>query len=234
MNNGQPKLVAIIPARGGSKRIPRKNIRDFCGIPVLSLTIQKLKATSLFDRIIVSTDDLQVAEIAIESGAEYIERPAELADDFTTTIDVVSSVVLELKYTERSDVLFCCVYPISPEISFEHLSQAMNLFREKDLDFVFAAKRFPSPIFRALVLADDGYSKMVFPEHETNRSQDLDPTFSDAGLFYMGKKEAWVEKRPILNGKSAFIEIGKYESIDVDDEEDWIIAEELFRIRNSK
>lgn len=228
-------MIAIIPARGGSKRIPRKNIRDFHGQPILAHTISELHETKLFKNIFVTTEDEEVASIAIAAGAEVVVRDPELADDYTTTVDVIAATILQIESTKdiSSDV-YCCVYPITPRLPRHFLAEALNQLMNEKLDYVFSAKQYGSSPFRSLVLGADGRSEMQYPEFLNTRTQDLPKLFHDAALFYMGRRDSWVGKKAVLYGNSKFIEVGKYDSVDVDDEEDWQYMSNLHKLREMK
>lgn len=226
-------MIAIIPARGGSKRIPRKNIKKFNGTPILGMTINTLINSQVFDEIFVSTDDAEIAQIAIEYGAKVIQRSKKLADDFTTTSEVMRQIATVLKENSIDQELICCIYPINPFLNVSHILQAKMMLQRDNLDFVFTAKLYESPIQRALIRNDEGYSTFMFSDFMSSRSQDLQDSFRDCAMFYLGRIESWVKCDSPLSGNSKFIPLGKYETIDIDDEEDWIFAEEIFKIRNS-
>jgi pseudaminic acid cytidylyltransferase len=227
-------MIAIIPARGGSKRIPRKNVRDFLGIPIIEHTINQIRATDLFSRIIVSTEDNEIAEIAESAGAEVLFRDVKLADDYTTTVEVIGSCVFQLRDSiDVESEIINCIYPITPMISNEYISPASKLLKSENLDYVFTAKKFESSPARSFKRGINGNAEMYFPEYETIRTQDLPVYYHDAALFYLGRAQAWVERKPILFGNSKFIEIGRYETLDVDDTEDWEFLENLYKIRKA-
>lgn len=222
-------MIAIIPARGGSKRIPRKNIRPFLGVPVICHTINEIRSTELFSRIIVSTEDSEIAQIAQNAGAEIIVRSQSLADDFTTTIDVIADAILQLKKTvDLDNDIVGCIYPVTPMINAQYLVDANQLLTEGNLDYVFTAKEFESSPARSLRIGDDGKTEMYYPENMNLRTQDLPKYYHDAALFYIGRARAWVAKKPILTGDSKFITVGKHETVDVDDIEDWEFLELLY------
>lgn len=226
-------MIAIIPARGGSKRIPRKNIKNFLGSPIICRTISITRDSGLFTNIFVSTEDLEIARIASNSGAEIIHRKQSLADDYTTTAEVISSAVSEINLLEhRGTELVCCIYPVNPSLSGARILQAKELLVSQGLDYVFTAKKFESSPARSLRLGDDGRSEMYFPSFLDTRTQDLPEYFQDAAMFYLGKTFAWLEKRPVLHGNSKFILLDKYETLDIDDEEDWVMMESLYSINN--
>ena len=222
-------MIAIIPARGGSKRIPKKNIKEFLGIPIMQHTIQLIDAMGKFDRIVVTTDDPEIAHIANKSGAEILIRNADLADDFTTTVDVMSDAVEKLGFAETEvSELICCIYPVNPNLNPERIAQAVKLMDSEKLDYVFTAKKFESSPGRALKIGMNGFSEMFFPANLNKRSQDLPDYYQDAAMFYLGKSKAWYQKRPVLYGKSKFLILDKYETMDIDDEDDWIMMERIY------
>jgi N-acylneuraminate cytidylyltransferase len=226
-------MIAIIPARGGSKRIPRKNIKKFNGVPILGMTIETLVNSQVFDEIVVSTEDSEIAQIAIEYGAKVFNRPKSLADDFTTTSDVMQDIAKNIRENSSDEELLCCIYPINPFLNISYISEAEVMLRRENLDFVFSAKPFDSPIQRALIRNQEGYSSFLFNEYMNSRSQDLQESFHDGAMFYLGRLKSWVNCNSPLFGNSKFIPLGKYETVDIDDEKDWIFAEEIFKIRNS-
>ena len=215
-------MIAIIPARGGSKRIPRKNIKSFFGVPILVHAINEIRKTELFSMIVVSTEDEEISQIASSAGAQIIMRDPKLADDFTNTVDVIASAVGQLGlHSNLEKEIVCCVYPVTPELNKKHVSKGLQMLVSERLDYVFTAKPFQSSPMRALKISSEGKSEMNFPENIDKRTQDLPHLYHDAALFYMGMAQTWADKKPILNGNSKFIEVGKYETFDVDDEEDW-------------
>jgi pseudaminic acid cytidylyltransferase len=227
-------MIVVIPARGKSKRIPRKNIRNFFGVPILSHTIFELQKTKLFSKIIVSTEDEEIAKIAVNAGARVLMREVALADDFTSTVDVIASVLSQLESSINLEKeVVCCVYPVTPELSKEYILQALKILENGELDYVFTAKRYQSSPARSFERQLDGKPKMYFSENLNSRTQDLPEFFHDAALFYLGRAKAWAERKPILNGNSEFIEIGKYEAIDVDDEQDWQMMVDLYQIKKN-
>jgi pseudaminic acid cytidylyltransferase len=225
-------MIAIIPARGGSKRIPRKNIKPFLGSPMITHTINAIRSTGLFSRIIVSTEDLEIAQVAQTAGAEILMRDLSLADDYTPTLDVIASCVVQLGDTINvASELIICIYPITPLVNGKHISSACELLKRENLDYVFTAKKYESSPARSLKVGVSGKVEMHFPEHESVRTQDLPTYYHDAALFYLGRARTWVEKKPILSGNSKFIEIGKFETLDVDETDDWAFLEALYKIR---
>ena len=222
--------IAVIPARGGSKRIPRKNIRSFCGRPMIAWPIDAATASGLFGRIIVSTDDPEIAETARSLGTEVpFMRPAGLADDFTGTIPVIAHATSWAQEQGWPIEAVCCVYPTAPMISPDDLAEGLRLLSEGSRDFVFSATDYASPIFRAFVQAEGGGVEMLFPEHFHSRSQDLPRALHDAAQFYWGRPEAWLNAETLFGPRSAALPIPRWRVQDIDTPEDWVRAEALFQ-----
>jgi pseudaminic acid cytidylyltransferase len=223
--------LAVIPARGGSKRIPRKNIRPFLGVPMLARTIGVVQASGVFDDVIVSTDDAEIAGIARSAGARVpFMRPAALANDLAGTLPVIAHAIGELAAAGAVPAYVACVYPAAVLALPADLRRALELLRSTAADYVFTATSFPFPIQRALRRRADGGCDMFWPEHRATRSQDLEPAFHDAGQFYIGRREAWLEERPIFAGASRMLELPRYRVQDIDTLEDWERAEMIFRL----
>jgi len=219
--------VAIIPARGGSKRIPKKNIREFNNKPIIAWSIQAALESGCFDRVIVSTDSKEIASTAKLFGAEVpFLRDKNLSDDHTSTLPVISDAISRL---EDEIEFACCIYPTAPFVKPDDISKALKIITEQKVDFVFTATKYNYPIQRALRLDQDGTVSMLQPDQENVRSQDLEDTFHDAGQFYWGRSDAWLEGRPILNN-SRILEVLELHSQDIDTEDDWRKAEIKFRL----
>ncbi len=224
--------IAIIPARGGSKRIPRKNIADFAGEPVISRTIRNAQLTHIFDKIFVSTDDDVIADVAKKSGATILNRPVELSDDFTSTLDVLAFEVTSLLNSQLDDSdLVACIYPVTPLLNFNHLTIAMKLTESDSRGYVFAVTESAAPIERSFHIDTKNYITKTFEGFENNRTQDIEKTYFDAGQFYVGTAAIWSQKKPIFSANSRAYVIPRYEVIDIDTLEDWEFAEELFALR---
>lgn len=221
--------VAIIPARGGSKRIPRKNIRDFCGQPMIAWTIQTAAASGLFDHIVVSTDDEEIAEISRQYGAQVpFIRPAELSDDHTPTRPVVNHAIQEATAHFGKPDFTCCIYATAPFMRKDDLQASHNLLLSQKRDFVFSAATFPYPVQRALMHTASGGVEMLYPEHLTTRSQDLVETFHDAGQFYWGRTEAFLANIPTFSENAAAFLLPCWRVHDIDTSDDWARAELFF------
>jgi pseudaminic acid cytidylyltransferase len=222
--------VAIVPARGGSKRIPRKNVRDFRGRPILAWPIAAAQRSGCFDRIVVSTDDDEIAELAARHGAEApFRRPPELSNDHATTLAVIAHAVEWLAAHGAPPEQACCLYPTAPFVVAEDLASGLDLLRRSGADYVFTCTTYDFPPDRALRRDAAGRIAMVRPEHENTRSQDLGETFHDAGQFYWGTARAWRERRPIYGTGSLPLMIPRWRVQDIDTPEDWARAELMHR-----
>lgn len=227
------KPIAIIPARGGSKRIARKNVRLLAGKPAIAYPIHLALNAGIFDRVIVSTDDAEIASISKSVGAEVpFMRSAKLSDDFTITVDVIAAAAEELRDQGSVFDEICCLYPVTPLLKENRLTEALEVLNTGNWDYVFPAIEFGSPIERGFKKSTSGGIDFCYPEFANTRTQDIKKTFHDAGQFYFGKANAWLEKRPILNGNSTFIEFDKNETLDVDDLEDWMLVEKLIEMQS--
>lgn len=219
--------VAVIPARGGSKRIPRKNIREFHGKPMIAWSIEAAKGSGLFDRVLVSTDDAEIADLARGLGAEVpFVRPAELANDHAGTLPVIRHAVRFL--LDRGDDVeaACCIYATAPFLRREYLAEGLDALREDpELEFAFSVVSFGFPIFRAVKLDGEKRTRMFWPEHELTRSQDLEPAYHDAGQFYWGTRAAWLGRERIFSSRSRGVVLPPHLVQDIDTPEDWERAE---------
>ena len=185
--------IAIIPARGGSKRIPRKNIKIFHGKPMIAYSIEAAQNAGCFDRIIVSTDDQEIADIALQYGAEVpFLRPAHISNDFATTLDVMQHAITWCREQQWNLDLICCIYATAPFILPKYILQGLNEIRSSNSEYAFSATTFPFPIQRAISLNKDGYVSMFYPEYANTRSQDLQEAYHDAGQFYWGKADTFL------------------------------------------
>jgi len=226
-------VVAIIPARGGSKRIPRKNIKAFCAKPMIAYSIEAALKSKLFDRVIVSTDDEEIAKIATQYGAEVpFMRPAELSDDHTATIPVIAHAIEELQKEETIDIA-CCIYATAPFIEVTYLKEAYQSLVNKQSDYAFSATSFAFPIQRAIKLNADQSVEMFNPEHFNTRSQDLEEAYHDAGQFYFGTVQAWLEARPIFSKASSAVILPRHKVQDIDTMEDFHRAELMYKAMSS-
>lgn len=213
--------IAIIPARGGSKRIPRKNVRFFGGKPMIAHSISAAKESGIFDRIVVSTDDEEIARISRQYGAEVpFVRPAELADDHAGTTEVIAHAVNWLQL-DKDDAV-CCIYATAPFLDPKDIKQGLKLIQTGAWDYAFSATTFPYPIFRAFRRDP---VEMFFVEHFTSRSQDLPEAWHDAGQFYWGTPRAWTSGAMLFSRRSMIVPVPRSRVQDIDTPEDWERAE---------
>ena len=220
------RIVSIIPARGGSKRIPKKNIKMFHGKPIIIYSIDAAKESKLFEIIICSTDDDEIASIAKKNGAECpFIRPFELSDDCSSTSEVINHSIDYLEDQKKEFNLICCIYPTAPFITSYKIIEGYNKIKNDNWDYVFSASKNPISIFRTFEKKSNNSIQMLDPHYYLKRTQDLTKTYYDAAQFYWGKKESWKKKINIFDKYSTIVEIPYYESIDIDTIEDWKTAE---------
>jgi len=221
--------IAVIPARGGSKRIPRKNIRPFAGKPMIAYAIDAARRSGAFDHIVVSTDDEEIAAIAADHGAELpFRRPAELADDITPTVPVVQHAIRACAAAGMEATHVCCIYPGVPMIDPADLLTARDMLLDAGgQGYVFPVASFPSPIQRALRRSDAGRAAAFDPSHVLTRTQDLEPAYFDAGQFYWASVEAWMEGRSAHDGGLMLV-LPEWRIVDIDTPDDWERAERLY------
>jgi len=220
--------IAIIPARGGSKRIPRKNIKEFCGKPMIAWSIETALKSGCFDKVIVSTDCEEIAATAKASGAEVpFTRPESLSDDYTGTMEVVEHAWKACeKHYEVSIELVCCLYATAPLLQAHFLREGLDLIKKDEFtQAVFSATSFPFPIQRALLVNEDSEVAMFQPEHMATRSQDLEEAYHDAGQFYWMRKKALSGESPLFSSESKVILLPRKYTQDIDTPEDWEEAE---------
>lgn len=223
--------ICIIPARGGSKRIPRKNIKDFLGKPIIAYSIKAAIDSNLFDEIMVSTDCKEIAEIAIQYGAKVpFLRSAKNADDFATTYDVIEEVVQSYKTQGKKFDNLCCIYSCAPFVTPEILTRAYIQLKEKDFDTVFPIIAYSFPIQRALK-KDDGKVFMILEENLNVRSQDLEDSFHDAGQFYWCKTKQLLASKKLLTSNTGGVEISELYAQDIDTITDWKLAELKYQLK---
>jgi pseudaminic acid cytidylyltransferase len=222
--------LAIIPARGGSKRIPRKNIKEFLGKPIISYTIQAAVSSNLFDEVMVSTDDEEIASVATQFGAKVpFMRSKENSDDYATTADVLREVVTSYEKKGSKFTNACCLYATAPFIKSERLLEGHAKLTSGNFDSVFPIVRFSYPIWRALQTTGNRVS-MIWEENLTKRSQDLPPAFHDAGQWYWFNCQALLKKGRLWTDNSFGLEISELEVQDIDTETDWKLAELKYRL----
>ena len=224
------KKVAIISARGGSKRIPRKNIKEFCGKPIIAYSIEAALAARCFDEVMVSTDDFEIAKIAEQYGAKVpFMRSAENSDDFSTTRDVVKEVLSQYAAQGVSFDYACCIYPTAPFITSERLREAMELLHEKNADSVVPVVPFSFPPLRGLVM-NEGVVEFKWPENALARSQDLEKFYHDCGQFYCINTQAFAQQEMLFMKKTCPVILDELEVQDIDNETDWKLAELKYRL----
>jgi len=222
--------LAVIPARGGSKRIPRKNIKPFHGRPMIAWSIEAARGSGCFDRIIVSTDDAEIAAVAIAHGAEVpFMRPAALSDDHTGTIPVIAHAIEWQQTHGEAPKEVCCVYATAPFVRAEDLVRGYRVLNDTGCDYAFSVTSYAFPIQRAIRITAAGRVEMFHPEHFKTRSQDLEEAYHDAGQFYWGRSEAWLGGRPIFSQAAAPVILPRHRVQDIDTPEDWERAEWLFK-----
>lgn len=228
------KTAAIITARGGSKRIPGKNIREFCGKPILAYSIEAALSSGIFDTVMVSTDDGKIAEMAREYGAEVpFLRSKEAANDFATTNDVLLEVLEAYEKRGISFDIACCIYPTAPFVTAEKLKDAFGRLAESDADTLIPVVAFSYPPQRAMVVRK-GRLVFEYPEYLDSRSQDLEPHFHDAGQFYVFRTGAFRQNRRLMVGNILPYEISELEVQDIDSRTDWEIAEMKYRLMDQR
>lgn len=226
--------AAIIPARGGSKRIPRKNIRDFCGQPIIAYSIAAARDSQLFDYILVSTDDQEITDVAQAYGAEVpFMRPVELANDLAGTTEVIAHATQWLIDQQWSVEVVCCIYATAPFIQVDDLRQGWQELQAGAWAYAFTVTEYASPIFRSFRKHPDGGVEMFFPDQFTLRSQDLPLALHDAGQFYWGRPEAWLSHQRVFDRHSFPIVIPRWRVQDIDTEDDWRRAELMFMAMHS-
>ena len=220
--------LAVIPARGGSKRIPRKNIKSFGGKPMITWSIEAAQKTGIFDRIIVSTDDAEIASIARDYGVEVpFIRQATLSDDHTGTSPVIVNAIEWCLAQGFDPKEVCCIYATAPFVQSEDIECGRQILEQSGADFAFSVTSFAFPIQRAIKLRPDGRIDMIDPSQFQTRSQDLPEAYHDAGQFYWGTKAAWLSGAPIFGSRSVPVILPRYRVQDIDTPEDWKVAERM-------
>ena len=218
--------LAVIPARGGSKRIPRKNIKLFGGLPMIAWSINAAIKSQCFDRIIVSTDDVEIASVAKAHGAEVpFMRPIYLSDDHTGTIPVVAHAIDWQNQHGESASLVCCIYATAPFLQHTDLEQGLSLLQNTGADYALSVTSYAFPIQRAIRITSKNRVEMFQPEHFNTRSQDLPEAWHDAGQFYWGTAHAWLNQKSVFNADSLAVKLPPYRVQDIDTMEDWHQAE---------
>ena len=222
--------LAVIPARGGSKRIPRKNIKLFGGLPMIAWSIRAAIESQCFERILVSTDDPEIAEVSKAHGAEVpFTRPAELSDDHTGTIPVIAHAVAWQNQQGEHAAEVCCIYATAPFVRAADLQQGLHVLQSTRAQYAFSVTRYAFPIQRAVRITTDQRVEMFQPEHFSTRSQDLQEAWHDAGQFYWGHAQAWLAQTPLFSQASAPVPLPRDRVQDIDTPEDWERAEWMFK-----
>lgn len=223
--------LAVIPARGGSKRIPGKNIKPFAGKPMIAYSVEAALKSQCFDRVIVSTDDEEIKSIAESYGAEVpFMRPAEISDDYSTTSAVIQHAIAWQSQNGISPEFVCCIYATAPFVQVESLQQGLALLQSSGCEYVFSATSFAFPIQRAIKLDKKNKVSMFYPQYLNTRSQDLEDAYHDAGQFYWGRASAFANDLPIFAETSRIVKLPRALVQDIDTPEDWEHAELLFHV----
>ena len=228
--------IAIIPARGGSKRIPKKNIKEFCGKPIIAYSIEAALESKIFNEIMVSTDDQEIADIAIQYGAKVpFLRSNETSDDFATTRDVLDEVVQTYKTKlKRSFDYLCCIYPTAPFVSAKKLREAYDMLKDSNTDQVIPVVQFSFPPQRSFVIDSDGTLRYKWPENQCKRSQDLEPFYHDAGQFYFFDAKVFYKQKQVTELLTTPYILSDLEVQDIDNIEDWQIAEIKYHLMQQR
>lgn len=225
--------IAVIPARGGSKRIPRKNIKLFAGKPMIAHAIGVAQSSGLFDHIVVTTDDNEIARVAAEYGAEVpFARPAELADDHTPTVPVIAHAIGTCQELGWRVDQVCCIYPAVPFLQGAELVKALHMLETNNFGYIFPVASYPSAIQRALRRLPNSLMVPFYSQYATTRTQDLEPAFYDAGQFYWGLAQTWLEGK-IVHHRGAGLVIPSWRVVDIDTDEDWQRAELMYAAFNA-
>lgn len=222
--------LAVIPARGGSKRIPRKNIKPFCGKPMIAWSIEAALASGCFDAVIVSTDDAEIAEVARHYGADVpFMRPAELSDDYAGTVPVIRHATEWFIANGQAPDQVCCIYATAPFVTGEDIRRGFDALANNDCDYAFSVTSYAFPIQRAIRITPADRVEMFNPEHFNTRSQDLEEAYHDAGQFYWGRASAWLEGKILFGTYAVPVKLPRHRVQDIDTPEDWERAEWLFK-----
>lgn len=226
------RTVCMITARGGSKRIPRKNIKPFCGRPIIEYSIEVALKANCFDEVMVSTDDAEIRDVALAAGAKVpFMRSPENSDDYSTTADVMKEVILTYREQGQDFDALCCIYPTAPFVTADRLKEGMRLLAEHDADSVLPVVQYSYPIQRSLKITDKGQTVMNWPENYLARSQDLEPIYHDCGQFYCMKTSSLLEQMKMFANKTYPIIVSELEVQDIDNEDDWALAEIKYKQR---
>ena len=222
--------LAVIPARGGSKRIPRKNIKIFCGKPMIAWSIEAAKQSGCFDRVIVSTEDVEISEVANSYGAEVpFMRPADLSNDYAGTAEVIAHAIGWMNMHGGAVTEVCCIYATAPFVQASDIKRGLVSLKLTDAEYAFSVTSFAFPIQRAIRITSDKRVEMLNPDHFHTRSQDLEEAYHDAGQFYWGKAKAWLAMKRIFTSHAIPVILPRYRVQDIDTIEDWERAELMFK-----
>ena len=223
-------IIAVIPARGGSRRIKKKNIKRFAGKPIIGWSIDVALRSGLFDRVIVSTDNSEIAQVALDNGADVpFKRPDYLADNYTGTNAVVKHAIEWFRKEGEIVEIACCIYSTAPFLQELYLAKGLAKLRTTGKSFTFSATNYAFPVRRSFIINQEGEVAPLFPESIDCRSQDLEEVLHDAGQFYWGVAQAFVDERGLFSGASTPVMLPRYLVQDIDTEEDWIHAEAMFK-----
>ena len=223
--------ICVIPARGGSKRIPRKNIKNFFGQPMIAYSIKAALKSECFDQVIVSTDDAEIAEVAKSFGASVpFVRPDELANDYAGTVPVIKHAIVWFDGQGQSPSEVCCLYATAPFVQADAIRKAYKQMKQEQAEYCFTATSFAFPIQRAIKVTAENRIEMFYPEHLETRSQDLEESYHDAGQFYWGKAEAFKQKKPLFSKNSTPYILPRQLVQDIDTPEDWKRAELMYQV----
>jgi pseudaminic acid cytidylyltransferase len=223
--------LCVIPARGGSKRIPRKNIKEFNGKPIIAYSIEAAIKSNCFDKVVVSTDDKEIADIAKEYEVEVpFMRPEELANDFAGTLPVIKQAIEWFDGQGQSPSEVCCLYATAPFVQADAIRKAYKQMKQEQAEYCFTATSFAFPIQRAIKVTAENRIEMFYPEHLETRSQDLEESYHDAGQFYWGKAEAFKQKKPLFSKNSTPYILPRQLVQDIDTPEDWKRAELMYQV----
>jgi pseudaminic acid cytidylyltransferase len=224
--------IAVIPARGGSKRIPKKNIRPFHGKPIIAYAIEECFKSELFSRVIVSTDDREIAQVVEKFGAEvFFREDQKISSDSAPVISVVKELI-HLRGLERESDFICCIFPCTPLLTYESLSSSFEILKKNEVDFVFPVFNPGLPISRSLFINDEGLVEMLHKDFRNTATNLMSESLFDAGQFYWAKTKTWLESESILGGINMPYLIPRLSAVDIDNEEDWLLAEILFTKQN--
>ena len=222
--------VVILTARGGSKRIPKKNIMEFCGKPIIAYSIEAAIGSGVFDEVMVSTDSEEIAAIARQYGAEVpFMRSKENSNDYASTGDVLSEVLNEYRKLGREFDTMCCIYPTAPFVTADKLRDAMETYKSSDCDSLMTVVKFSFPPQRALLI-DNGRIRYQYPENALKRSQDLEPVYHDCGQFYICDTAVFRETHSLVSGRTIPFIVPEEEVQDIDNMSDWLIAEAKYKV----